>query len=381
MAYITNSNAKNIIRKTELKFLDLRGDVYKTPIAFLNRLEVNRMLAIKELFSDSEMFFKEYYMPIKTKDTLTLVYEGKKPAYHCKPNCIRLTADYENFEIPNLIKEKGQTEVEKFRKWFNEHRHLMEEPDKFVMRLQNKWGVSTNVKNIKKPNAGVSQFDDFTAADIENKIDQLLELANTLIAKNPEILTKYCKQSYLGKLADPLLDNNTGFSDQQIKGVLQEFESKVKSPLNPLLVTYYKITLNPELNFHENILKQLGFVRCSYCYKESELNNNFTTKTNDIKVPENIITTFELIKRGLRIEEIANKRAYTKETIIKHIVKIAEISGPEELISIKPNTEVLTKVKNALDIIQNRDQLRPIYEFLNQEIDYNTIRIALIFIK
>ena len=72
------------------------------------------MLVIKELFSDSERFFTEYYKPIKTRDTLTYVYEGKKPAYHNKISCVRLNSDYENFEIPELIKDGGITEIEKF---------------------------------------------------------------------------------------------------------------------------------------------------------------------------------------------------------------------------------------------------------------------------
>jgi uncharacterized protein YpbB len=135
------------------------------------------------------------------------------------------------------------------------------------------------------------------------------------------------------------------------------------------------------LNLHDNVLKQLGFVRCSYCFKESESSYEFIEKTETSIISENIMATFKLIQQGNNISFIAKKRTCTIETIIKHAMKIAEVVGTKELISIKPTDEVINKVKNALSIVNSREKLSPIYKLLGEQIDYNEIRLSLIFIE
>ena len=65
MEYITNFNAKRIIRKIELHNLDLEGNVYKKPIYFFSRFEKNILLLFKELCINPERFFNEYYVSVK----------------------------------------------------------------------------------------------------------------------------------------------------------------------------------------------------------------------------------------------------------------------------------------------------------------------------
>ena len=133
MAYITTSNALHIIYKTDIKSLDLDGAVYKKKIFFFSKFEENSLLAIQELLKDPDKYFTEIYKPVVVKDTHKLVYEGKPPAYHKAIDCPRISANYENFEIPEAIREKGVDEVVKFRKWFEENKHLLDKPDVFVM--------------------------------------------------------------------------------------------------------------------------------------------------------------------------------------------------------------------------------------------------------
>jgi hypothetical protein len=379
MAYITTANANSIIYKTDIKSLDLKGSVYKTPIYFFNKLEINRLLVLKELLSDSERFLSEYYTPIKVKDTLNYVYEGKAPAYHKSSNCQRLNSDYENFKIPDSIKEAGIAEVVKFRKWFKENKYLISKPDVFVARLQMRWGIVTNPENINKENSGFTQFDDYTPIEVEEKIDDLIKLAGNLYRKNTAILKKYNKYSYLGERNEPLEDNDTGFPDSKVKAVLREFEKEIKKPLKPLLTAYYRITLNPDLNLHENVLKQLGFTPCSHCYGERELTEGGIKKT-DANLPDTFLETFTMIQEGKSIEEISTLRELTTETIIKHIIKIAEIYGTKKLLSVRPNQNIISKVNNAIVRIGSREKLRPIFDTLNEEIPYNDIRLSLLFI-
>lgn len=379
MAYITTANANSIIYKTEINSIDLKGSVYKTPIYFFNKLEINRLLALKKLLSESENFLSEYYKPIKVKDSLTFVYEGKKPAYHKSSNCERLNSDYENFKIPESIKESGIAEVVKFRKWFKENKYLISKPEIFVARLQMQWGIVTNPENTNEKNTGPTKFDDYTPIEVEEKIDELIKLAGNLYHKNSAILKKFSKYSYLGERNEPLKDNDTGFSDSKVKEVLREFEREIKKPLKPLLLAYYRITLNPDLNLHENVLKQLGFIPCGHCYEDKEMIKVGLKKTED-NFLDTFIETFNLIQEGKSIEEISSLRVLTTETIIKHIIKIAELKGTKKLLSVRPNLEIISKVKNAILTIGSREKLRPIYDTLNEEISYNDIRLSLLFI-
>lgn len=288
MAIITTSNANRIIFNTDLQSLNLAGDVYKTPIDFLNQLETKRFLALKELFADAEKFLSEFFKPIKKNDTLSFVYEGAAPAYHKSIDCERLGADYENFIIPTSIKEQGKAKVDDFRKWFKENKHLLAKPEVFVARLQMKWGVITNPENIVRGNSGFIEFEDFTPIKLEEQIDLIINKAIAMCDENNAILDKYKKHSYLGERKEPLKENDTGFSDIEVKAVLKKFEAEIKKPLTPLLTSYYRATLNPNLNLQTSVLKQLGFTPCNNCYSLEEKIH--------IEVKEN----FELLnKKGL----------------------------------------------------------------------------------
>ena len=107
MAYITLANTKKIIFNSNIKGLDLSGELYKIPIYFFSKYEKNALLAIQELLKNPEEYFYTIYKPYTPVDTYTYVYDGKHPSYHSTPNCPRLNAKYENFEIPSDIREKG----------------------------------------------------------------------------------------------------------------------------------------------------------------------------------------------------------------------------------------------------------------------------------
>lgn len=379
MAYITEANAKNIIAKTEIKSLNLEGVLYKNSIYFFNKLEKNWLLALKELFSDSEKFFSEYYEPQKTKDTYTYIYEGRPPAYHLVYDCQRLYSDYENFEIPEAIKVKGKEEVKKFRMWFSENRYLLSKPDVFVARLKMRWNIDTNPNAINKSNSGSEVFMNYKTHDLIQKIDALIKLAGELYHDNTIILSKYNKHSYLGYKIEPLSDNDTGFSDSDVKEVLKEFETRVKKPLKDLLVQYYRVKLNPKLDLYETVLKQLGFQPCQLCHSENLITNDIVSnKVNELSKTVN--ETFLMIKQGLGIEEIASSRQLTVSSIISHIEQIAKIIGTDDLSKIKPTDRVISDVKKAITKIGGADKLRPIYEVLNEEISFSDIKISLLFI-
>lgn len=270
MAYITLSNANRIIFQSNLNKLDIKNEIYKIPIYFFNKYEINNLLAIQELLIDPEKYFKEYYIPYEPQDSYTFIYEGKNPSYHADFNCPRLRARYENFIIPEKIREKGKDEIIEFRKWFETVKHLLETPDIFVMRLQTRWGIVTNPNAIKKDNSGAMEVENLSLTDIESQIDAKIKSAGRFYnqsEKNKSILSSFSKLTYLAYKDIPIENNHTGLSDKELKSFLKEYDNEYKKPLKYLLINYYRIKHNPEIKMEGFLLEKLGFKPCAHCHE------------------------------------------------------------------------------------------------------------------
>lgn len=107
--------------------------------------------------------------------------------------------------------------------------------------------------------------------------------------------------------------------------------------------------------------------------------------------PHTIEQTKVLFLQGLSIVEIAKERELTQSTIINHLSKIYDKEPSFDLSRIKPDDAILAKVSRAFHQLQQEDndeyfnedgtmKLRPIYEALKQELGYNEIRLALVFV-
>lgn len=98
-----------------------------------------------------------------------------------------------------------------------------------------------------------------------------------------------------------------------------------------------------------------------------------------------------LLEESLSIAEISQARQLSQSTIMRHIGELKSQDPSLACDHLRPEDEVMTAVGNAYIAIKvannpndfNDDgsiKLRPIFEHLKQAIDYNTIRLALIFI-
>jgi hypothetical protein len=270
MAYITIANANSIIFNSDHQDVEFVGKIYKIPIYFFSNYEKNSLLAIKELLTDPENYFTEIYKPHKAIDTFTLVYEGRPPAYHAAPDCSFLNADYENFEIPADIFDKGKEEVLKFRLWFNSVKELYDnDPPAFVARLMAKWGINTNVNALKAGNSGQIELENKTVEAMEQRIDAKIKAAGQFYyssEKAKAILKQFSKYAFLGRKSDPINNNRTGYSDDDVKQLLRYYDRKFKQPLKHDLIEYYRLKLNPEINMEGYILENLGFKPCGHCH-------------------------------------------------------------------------------------------------------------------
>jgi ATP-dependent DNA helicase RecQ len=109
------------------------------------------------------------------------------------------------------------------------------------------------------------------------------------------------------------------------------------------------------------------------------------TKTRKTKneLPVNGDTTgqtIDLIRRKLSIADIAKARGLAPTTICSHIERMVNSGITLDLDYLKPTPEVFAKIKTAFDKCGS-EMLRPVYNYLKEEYDYETIRLVRMIIK
>ncbi|WP_286796069.1 AAA family ATPase [Psychrobacter sp. UBA6291] len=120
--------------------------------------------------------------------------------------------------------------------------------------------------------------------------------------------------------------------------------------------------------------------------KKQKLGNQVSDKSDST-----LLATRILLEESLSIAEISQMRQLSQSTIMRHIAELKSQDPSLACDHLRPDDEVMTAVGNAYVAIKvannpndfNDDgsiKLRPIFEHLKQAIDYNTIRLALIFI-
>ncbi len=285
MAYITSYNTHKIVTRNNFKNVNLSGQVYRFKIYMFSKYEENCLLAIQELMKNPDNYFKQIYDPMVVYDSKRFVFKEHQPAYHTDESCERLHSDFTNFELPQEIIDRGDLEIERFRKWFLENQYLLETPDIFVMRLELAFGVSYNPKAINYENSGFDELENYSVQELENKIDLLIKAAGRYYyakEKNTTILKYFGKISGCAFTDNPLYNNNTGYTDADVKAFLKEYHRKYKLPIRKLLIEYYRIKFNPDLKFADNYMEVLGFKKCECC-KRVEENRYFSNLSDNDK--------------------------------------------------------------------------------------------------
>ncbi|MDN5620490.1 MAG: AAA family ATPase [Psychrobacter sp.] len=120
--------------------------------------------------------------------------------------------------------------------------------------------------------------------------------------------------------------------------------------------------------------------------KKQKLGNQVSDKSEST-----LLATRVLLEESLTIAEISQARQLSQSTIMRHIGELKSQDPSLACDYLRPDDEIMTAVGNAYVAIKvannpndfNDDgsiKLRPIFDHLKQSIDYNTIRLALIFI-
>ena len=120
--------------------------------------------------------------------------------------------------------------------------------------------------------------------------------------------------------------------------------------------------------------------------KKQKLGNQLADKSEST-----LLATRLLLEESLSIAEIAESRGLAQSTIMRHISDLKRQDPSLACDHLRPDDAVMTAVGNAyvaIKVANNPNdfaddgniKIKPIYEHLKQILDYNTIRLALIFI-
>ncbi|OOR89368.1 helicase [Moraxella caviae] len=111
------------------------------------------------------------------------------------------------------------------------------------------------------------------------------------------------------------------------------------------------------------------------------------TPTSDKRtLTPTLLETKALLEQGLDLAQIAEKRSLALSTIITHVGELYEQGNAPDLSAVRPDDKVIAAVQAAFDLLEAKGeftdgvQLRPIVEALAYKCDYNTVRLALIFV-
>jgi len=265
--FVTNANIKRALFKLDKSGFEYESEIYKHSINYLNLLEKRDLLSIKCLYEFPDVFFKDYFSKIVTSDSFKFVFEEQQPAFHSDNNCPNLLNDFENYLIPELIKQ-NKKEME-YRNWFKENIRLTERKiltDLFKDIHFTRWNCLPLFVDYE--NSGAIEYMILNVDEIEKNIDTILVntklyIENSLITKN--VISMLGKRSYAYNKLETLPLDGLFYDKDTISEVLKTFEIEYKRPLVSLLKEYYRIKYNPNLVFEENILTGLGFRQCKVC--------------------------------------------------------------------------------------------------------------------
>lgn len=126
--------------------------------------------------------------------------------------------------------------------------------------------------------------------------------------------------------------------------------------------------------------------------KENKKNLNKKSGKTPIKKESTLAVTKRFLAQKKTIEEISKERGLARGTVVGHIQKISQEYPDFDFSHLKPAEKILTAVCKAVEEIKHRNnsndfleeekiRLRTIFEYLDEKVSYDEIRLAMIFCK
>ncbi len=251
--YISQYSFSKIL---ELDFADsyLEEKLYLTPIYFLSEYEINKLLKIKYVLQ-----LKDHKkIVIKSKKTgksyVNWVEVSNKLLYHFNQECEIYQRENINKVISNRIRDvkdialiRKRFEVDPHNLWNSFCGGLTD----FIGSPKNNYNYLSKRKSLIK------------------SIDEVIKLSRLYYfdsdTQRQSAIKIYGKRSYLHSSYFEINDNQTGLTDIQLRNHLERYDSQVVEKAKLLLKSYYRSLHNPELEYEESLLIQIGFKCCLDC--------------------------------------------------------------------------------------------------------------------
>lgn len=285
--YITKSNFVRITKKYSPEIDTDNTDVYSKNIPFFSEVERKGILTIKQFLINSKDGFVKFVGSGYIEDTKSFVYEESRHAkYHSDCNCKGLNSIYRDIEIPIEIKYKegssiiNQAKVEEFRTWFKQteiSNLYHNDQQKFINRLQLKFNLKNSPKPVEIGNRDYQELTNSTLCEVSNEIEKVLNSVDSFynqseMYKKILVTSGFSTKTFLvtsKRFRDvEIKNNNSGYSDENVRIVLTDFYNKIKKPLLNHLTNYWILKLNAVLDFNKTLLDQLEFEPCKLCIHE-----------------------------------------------------------------------------------------------------------------
>jgi hypothetical protein len=209
------------------------------------------------------------------QDNRTRIYPPRPPVYHYNRDCQALNSAYSNFVIPQSIIDRGEASVSEFRRWWRDNDNLRQNnPQAFVERIYNRFNVRIQLHEVEeRENSGVFVVEDnMSVEDINRRIKALFNSIFTWANENNMrkfVVSNYGYLSFLGEQDTPIRNNNSDFSDEQIKEVLRELHTMKKDIIHYLKLLYQRRYI-PNLQFSRTLLENCGFEPCYVCGRNGQ---------------------------------------------------------------------------------------------------------------
>lgn len=143
--------------------------------------------------------------------------------------------------------------------------------------------------------------------------------------------------------------------------------------------------------FREFVVKGGGLIKKDEIEKNTKKLKEEKDKTATNQKGGTLETTKKLLSEKKTIAEIAKERGLSEKTIFGHLPKIFESGSEIDISHLKPDEEILESVAHAVKKIKQKNhpddflengqmRLKAIYQYLNEEISYDNIKLALFFV-
>jgi len=277
---------------------DFRDVVYSDDQVYymFNSRENRYLFVYASILGDAEGFRTNYYkfVPDKEDGHIYVNEKGGKAHYHLYEGCPMLLRDFEDFYIPNDIRNMNDGAIQEYRDWFRSMNfaHRFEQGQitlaDIVLEFNNKYPIKYGIKPLEEnynlyqkiPNTGNSRVEDaFDLAGFEKELEQLkIEFDEEFSSHDWRKLSKFA--GHRNDDPDTIYDVLTeAFPGSKLRGRIDI--NNIKYKLNKAadlkrrmissLITYLRWHHHFEKKqFEPSILDDFGLKCCAYCAKKEK---------------------------------------------------------------------------------------------------------------